>query len=336
MLHNDLSSFNTLALESTANSIVHFTETNQLDRIIAQANTYKHLFVLGGGSNVVFMPYVDRLVIKVETKGISVIEETGTYRIIEVQAGESWHDFVMHSIQQGWGGLENLALIPGTAGAAPVQNIGAYGVELDQFLHSIVAWDFKCQRMVELGVTECRFSYRNSMFKQAGHGHWLILSVRFKLLKQWLPVITYPDLRTDPYISKSGVMVRPIDIFNSVCRIRQAKLPDPAVQPNAGSFFKNPVVNAVTYKNILADNPGLVAFAQADGNYKLAAAWLIDQCGWKGKRMGPVGMHVNQALVMVNYGGASGQHVLALAEHIISQVQERFGVVLEPEPVCVR
>ncbi len=239
-----------------------------------------------------------------------------------------------HCLAQGWPGLENLALIPGTVGAAPVQNIGAYGVELDQRFHSLLAWDLQAGREVEMGPEDCRFAYRDSVFKRDAPGRWLIVAVRFRLPVEWRPVLEYPDLQRHASLQQREVLPR--QVFDAVCEIRRGKLPDPAVLGNAGSFFKNPVVEAGRYRRLKAEHSGLVAYAQPDGRYKLAAGWLIDQAGWKGRRAGPVGVHERQALVLVNYGGATADDVLGLAEQIKASVSQRFGVLLEQEPVIFR
>jgi UDP-N-acetylmuramate dehydrogenase len=292
-------------------------------------------FVLGGGSNVVLAAKVPGVVVKVETKGIRLVEQTTSHVLIEAEAGENWHELVRKCVGEGWDGLENLALIPGTVGAAPVQNIGAYGVELQQRFHSLLAWDLKAGRLIEMGRQDCRFSYRHSVFKETTLGRWLIVAVRFLLPRPWQPVLDYPDLQRHAGLAGSS-SVSAVQIFDAVCEIRRSKLPDPAVLANAGSFFKNPLVSVDTFEGLRRRHPGLVAYAQPDGaTYKLAAGWLIDQAGWKGRRLGPVGMHERQALVLVNHGGATAQDVQVLAAAVRADVRERFGVDLEQEPVNV-
>ena len=335
MHSHDLTEFNTLALGSVAPALVRYHSSAQLSDITRQVANHSRVFVLGGGSNVVLAPTLESLVIKVESTGIRLIEESSGNRIVEAEAGESWHGFVTHCVRQGWGGLENLALIPGTVGAAPVQNIGAYGVELDQRLHSVVAWDFAHGRSVEFKPGDCGFSYRNSMFKQATPGRWLIHTVRFLLPKAWQPVLTYPDLRHHKRLRAQSTAITPQDVHDAVCEIRRLKLPDPAVLANAGSFFKNPVIDADAYQRLKHQWPDIVAFAQTNGDWKLAAGWLIEQTGWKGRQLGPVGMHARQALVLVNHGKASARDVTNLADHVRRDVRQRFGVELEQEPVAV-
>lgn len=306
------------------------------------------LFVLGGGSNLVMAARPRHRILRVALRGIRLWDETPGHWVVEAAAGESWHGFVDHCLTQGWPGLENLALIPGTVGAAPVQNIGAYGLELDQRLHSVVAWDLRAGRVRELHPRECGFAYRDSMFKRDGAGRWLIVRVRFMLPKDWTPRLDYPDLRDHPGLGggrgasglagpghRTAAGPTPRQIFDAVCDIRRRKLPDPAVLGNAGSFFKNPVVDAGQAAVLQQRFPDLRGYPQADGRVKLAAGWLIEQASWKGRRLGPVGMHRTQALVLVNHGGAQAADVQALARAVRADVQERFGVDLEQEPVLL-
>ncbi len=331
----DLTSFNTLGLRTHARAMLRYQSPDQLPGISDAAGRYDGVFVLGGGSNVVLAPALDCLVVKVESRGISIHSENDREIIIEADAGENWHDFVSGCVERGWDGLENLALIPGTVGAAPVQNIGAYGVELDQRFHSLVAWDMRKGCAVEMNAADCRFSYRNSFFKQAAAGGWLIVKVRLRLPRPWQPVLNYPDLRGYPVLAQAGASATARQIFDAVCEIRRHKLPDPAVLGNAGSFFKNPIITADVLETIKANWPGVVAYPQEGDLYKLAAGWLIDRAGWKGRRMGPVGVHDRQALVLVNHGGATARDIKALAESIRADISRRFGVDLEQEPVPV-
>jgi len=220
-------------------------------------------------------------------------------------------------------------------GAAPVQNIGAYGVELDSRFESLTAWDVTKRELVHMDRADCRFAYRDSRFKHEPAGRWLIVAVRFALPRPWRPVLDYPDLQRHPGLTGSGNGVTARAIADAVCDIRRTKLPDPARIGNAGSFFKNPIVEASQRDALAARCPGLVSYPQPDGRYKLAAGWLIDQCGWKGKSLGPAGVHERQALVLVNRGGAQAADILALARAIQADVLSRFGVALEAEPVVV-
>jgi UDP-N-acetylmuramate dehydrogenase len=329
----DLTHLNTLGLESRADAFVALCETAQLPALSALARTAPSLLVLGGGSNVVLPTRVPGLVAHVAFRGVRVLEARPDAWLVEAAGGENWHGFVSACIAQGWDGLENLALIPGTVGAAPVQNIGAYGVELQERFHSLTAWDVREARYVEMQNADCRFSYRDSAFKHDEPGRWIIVSVRFSLPRPWRPVLEYPDLQRHARLSGASPSAR--DVFEAVCEIRRAKLPDPAVTGNAGSFFKNPIVPAAQ-RNALAERfPGLVSYLQQDGRYKLAAGWLIDQCGWKGRALGAAGVHDRQALVLVNRGGATAKDIMGLARAIQDAVADRYGVRLEPEPVVV-
>jgi len=333
----DLTAANTLGLACQAANCLKLESPTQLPALSELAAAHPRVVILGGGSNVVLPQHLDALAVQVALPGIRLLEARPDAWVVEAGAGESWHGFVSACVERGWDGLENLALIPGTVGAAPVQNIGAYGVELaDRFL-GLSAWDLRAGRMVEISAEDCRFGYRDSVFKHELAG-LLIVAVRFALPRPWRPVLDYPDLRAHPALASSasasahGAQPRARDVFEAVCAIRRVKLPDPAVLGNAGSFFKNPVVDAEVCRALAARFPGLVWYAQPDGRCKLAAGWLIDQCGWKGRRVGAVGVHERQALVLVNYGGATADELLALAAAIRDDVRGRYGVDLEMEP----
>lgn len=327
----DLTASNTFGLASAADAYVRIVSTTQLPALSALARRHGRVFVLGGGSNVVLPSSMEGLVAQVAIPGIRLLEARADAWVVEAGGGENWHGLVDRCVRNGWDGLENLALIPGTVGAAPVQNIGAYGVELDQRFLGLSAWDIARGEMVEMSARDCRFAYRDSRFKHDEPGRWLIVAVRFALPRPWRPVLDYPDLRRYPGLAAEAVPARAI--FDAVCAIRREKLPDPAVIGNAGSFFKNPIVTADQYAALIPRFPGLVAYPQSDGRYKLAAGWLIDQCGWKGRSMGAAGVHDRQALVLVNRGGASAADIMALADAIGADVKARYGVELEPEPV---
>jgi len=327
----DLTAFNTLRLSAVAARYVCLTELAQLPSLSQLASQAGGVWVLGGGSNVVLPASIEKLVAHVKLSGVRLVADTPDGWIIEAAGGESWHGLVQTCLARGWYGLENLALIPGTVGAAPVQNIGAYGVELKDYLLDLTAWDVVRGRLVTMSAEECGFGYRDSRFKHDAPGRWLITSVRLRLPRPWRAVLDYPDLRA----RVDAVSPTPQQVFDAVCAIRRAKLPDPAVLGNAGSFFKNPVVDAACYASLRARFAGLPGHAQADGRHKLSAGWLIEQCGWKGRRLGPVGMHARQALVLVNYGGARAADVMALAAAVQASVWARFGVRLEPEPVVI-
>lgn len=290
--------------------------------------------VLGGGSNLLLTRDFDGLAIKVEVPGLRELGDAGNAWHVEIGAGENWHATVERLVAMGRPGLENLALIPGSCGAAPVQNIGAYGLELAQRIDSLAAWDFASQRVVRMTAAECAFGYRDSLFKHALAGRRLILSITLALPKRWRPVEGYADVVRE--LKKQGVAQPDARaIFDTVVAIRRRKLPDPAVIGNAGSFFKNPVVSREEHQALIARYPSLVGYRQPGGNVKLAAGWLIEAVGLKGATRGRAGVYEKQALVLVNRGGATGAEILAMAREVQEQVAETFGVWLEPEPVIV-
>lgn len=302
--------------------------------------------VLGGGSNIVFTGNVKGLVLKVEVPGRRIVDQTGRHVIVEAGAGEDWHGFVTWTLDQGLPGLENLALIPGTVGASPVQNIGAYGLELQDRFHELDAIDLFTGELFTLDATQCGFRYRDSVFKHAPAsdgdfglaGRALILRVRFALPRHWQPVLGYADIQR--CMEEEGVSQPSArQIYDWVVAVRRAKLPDPAVIGNAGSFFKNPTVTPEQCQDIIGRDPHLVHYPMPDGSVKLAAGWLIDACGWKGKSVGNAAVYDKQALVLVNRGGkrhpATGGEVMTLARAIQTSVYERFGIRLEPEPLVM-
>jgi UDP-N-acetylmuramate dehydrogenase len=289
--------------------------------------------VLGGGSNIVLTRDFDGVALIVGIAGKRVIGEDDDAWLVEAGAGENWHEFVAWTLAHGMPGLENLALIPGTVGAAPIQNIGAYGLEMGERFERLSAVEIATGERVEFDRVACAFGYRDSFFKRAGRGRFMITSVVFRLPKAWTPRADYADVAR----ALEGASAEPSAqaIFDAVVAVRRAKLPDWTVLGNAGSFFKNPVVSAAAFDALKAREPGVVSYAQADGQVKLAAGWLIDQCGWKGRAIGGAAVHDRQALVLVNRGGATGAQVLELAEAIKRDVLARFGVELEMEPVCL-
>ena len=331
----DLSSCNTLRLACQAEQVVDLQSLEQMNELGRELIQAPECLVLGGGSNVILPSKLSSLVVRVALKGIELVQSAAEHWLVDVAAGESWHDWVVTATARGWWGLENLGLIPGTVGGAPVQNIGAYGVELCQRIESVTAWHVAAQKYVTLSRAECEFGYRDSIFKRARRGEWLIVSVRFALPKAWQPVLTYPDLARHPQLALGAQTATAQAVLDAVCDIRRLKLPDPAVLGNAGSFFKNPVVSAAQYQALQARFAKLIAYPQPEGGFKLAAGWLIEYCGFKGLRSGAVGVHEQQALVLVNYGGAQADELLALAQKISQAVQNTFGVLLEIEPVVV-
>jgi UDP-N-acetylmuramate dehydrogenase len=331
----NLRTHNAFGLSAQAATLVRVDSDAAVRRVIDHAELGRApKLVLGGGSNIVFTRDPQSVVLKVEVMGRRLVEERADAWIVEAGAGENWHDVVSWTLQQGWPGLENLALIPGTVGAAPVQNIGAYGVELQDRFESLDLVDMVTGRSVTLDIDACHFGYRDSVFKQSLAGKSVITRVRFRLPRPWQPVLGYLELTRR--VHETGIDAPDAStIFDWVCAIRRAKLPDPAVIGNVGSFFKNPVVTTEQCRDIIGRDPEVVHYPLPDGSIKLAAGWLIDACGWKGKSIGRAGVYEKQALVLVNRGGASGAEVVTLARAIQESVYGRFGIRLEPEPVIV-
>jgi UDP-N-acetylmuramate dehydrogenase len=334
-----LRAHNTFGLQAVAQTLVRIRSEAELRRVVDHAELGRApKFVLGGGSNVVFTHDIDAVVLKIEIPGLRLLDARPDGWLIELGAGESWHRAVTWTQEQGWPGLENLALIPGSTGAAPVQNIGAYGVELKDRFHSLDAVDLVTGRVVTLNAADCRFGYRDSVFKQSDFGGLagksVITRVRLWLPRPWQPVLGYLDIERK--MTETGNhQPDSATVYDWVCAIRRAKLPDPAVIGNAGSFFKNPVVTPEQCKDIIGRDPEIVHYPMPDGNVKLAAGWLIDACGWKGKTIGDAGVYEKQALVLVNRGNAIGAEVVTLARAIQESVYGRFGIRLEPEPIIV-
>lgn len=329
--NHSLKAHNTLAVEASAR---YFVEISQLDQIpeavdLAQRQALP-LLLLGQGSNIVFESDYPGLVLHMGLKGIEITEQ-GDSAELEVAAGENWHDLVMACVARGLGGIENLALIPGTVGAAPIQNIGAYGVELGTVLVSVTGWHRgeRCWRT--LTQKQCLLAYRDSVFKHDLKDQFIITSVRLRLQRNSIPRIDYQPLNA--WFSDRGIE-RPSlqQVVEAVIAIRRSKLPDPEELPNAGSFFKNPIVTAKQQAALMAVYPDLVSYPLADGQFKLAAAWLIDRAGWKGRGDNGVAMHALQALVLVNQQAVSGRKILAFAERVREDVLQKFGVKLEIEP----
>ena len=350
-----LQAFNTFHIVARAHALVRIAGESDLRALLSHPEWgAEPKFVLGGGSNIVLTGDVKPLVLKVEVMGRRLVAETARAFIIEAGAGENWHDFVAWTLAQGYPGLENMALIPGTVGASPVQNVGAYGVELQDRFESLDAMDLQTGQVFTLNAAQCAFGYRDSVFKHSSaeevpaggrqalglKDRALILRVRFALPKLWKPVLGYADI--DKKMAEHGC-TQPTaqQLFDWVCEIRRAKLPDPQVIGNAGSFFKNPTVSLEQCADIIARDPKVVHYRLADGSVKLAAGWLIDSCGWRGKSVGQAGVYEKQALVLVNRGvgsggdGATGGEVMTLAGAIQTSVYERFGLRLDIEPVVV-
>ena len=326
---------NTFGLPSRAAWFAAIDAPAQLRALIATPEwRYLQRFVLGGGSNLVLTGDFDGLMLHVRIPGRMLWGEDEEAWLVRAGAGENWHDFVCWTLAQGWPGLENLALIPGTVGAAPIQNIGAYGLEIAERLHFLEAIDLQTGELVIFDRNTCRFGYRNSVFKHEAAGRYLISAVIFRLPKTWQPLTQYADVKRE-LVARCIEQPTARVIADAVIAVRTRKLPDPTCIGNAGSFFKNPVVDAEAFARLVASYPELPHYVQPDGRVKLAAGWLIERCGWKGKPLGPVRVYEKQALVLVNSGGAQGQDVLRLAQAIQQSVRARFGVELEPEPVIL-
>jgi len=330
-----LKPYNTFGLPAVAQTLVRVTSDADVRRVVDHPVLGRApKFVLGGGSNIILTRDMPQAVLKVEVMGRKLVEERGDAWIVEAGAGENWHEFVMWTLEQGWPGLENLALIPGTVGAAPVQNIGAYGLELQDRFESLDLVDLVTGRSMTLNAAICAFGYRDSAFKHSLAGRCVITRVRLRLPKPWKPVLGYLELERK--MAETGIAQPSAQqIADWVCQIRRAKLPDPAQIGNAGSFFKNPVVTPEQCRDIIGRDPAVVHYPMPDGSVKLAAGWMIDACGWKGKTVGQAGVYEKQALVLVNRGSAIGSEVMTLALAIQESVYGRFGIRLEPEPVVL-
>ena len=331
----DLAARTTLALPARAALYARIKSVAHLAKLGGHGT--RRRFILGGGSNLVLSGDFDGLMLHIAITGRRLIGEDADAWYVRAGAGENWHDLVTWTLAQGWPGLENLALIPGTVGAAPIQNIGAYGLELSERFHSLEAIHLPSGKTLRLDRQACRFAYRSSLFKEEGwhlDGQHVITWVSLRLPKAWSAQTAYADLADELDRRAIG---RPTgqQIAEAVTAIRRRKLPDPAVLPNAGSFFHNPVVDAAVAERLAAAHPRLPRYVQADGRVKLAAAWLIEQSGWKGRCLGRVGMYEKQALVLVNHGGATGSEVIALATAVQAAVRERFALELTPEPVIL-
>lgn len=333
ILRNEpLQGYNTLSLEGRANALVRVcTKTELLAALQWAAERDLTVIPLGEGSNVVIAADLDAMVVRTDMQGIEIIEDRGDAVVVRVAAGENWHGFVQWSLEQGYYGLENLALIPGTVGAAPVQNIGAYGVELASFVQMVHCLPLNGGDPLSLPGVGCEFGYRDSIFKQALQDQFVITAVDLQLSRLARVETSYPALANA--LQTRGIETpTPRSVFDTVVDIRRSKLPDPSRVSNAGSFFKNPVVTEERARALIGDFPALPAYPQSDSRIKLPAAWLIDYCGWKGVRRNGLGIHPDHALVIVNYGNNNGAALLSLAEEVAASVFETFGLRLEIEP----
>ena len=325
-----LKNHNTFGIEAKARFFFEFTEPEDLFEFLTANSTWKNetIFILGGGSNLLFVNDFEGLMIHPNIPGITVVKETRNQVWLEVGAGENWDRFVAHCVGQEYCGLENLSLIPGNVGAAPVQNIGAYGVEVREFVDTVRGFDLKTMEAYEIPAEACNFGYRNSIFKNELKNRFIVTSVIFRLEKFPDFKLEYGHLKAE--VEKLGGASLQ-HVRDAVIAIRRSKLPDPAELGNAGSFFKNPVVDSELAANLKAVHPDLPVYGAGEGRSKLAAGWLIEQCGWKGFREGDAGVHHLQALVLVNFGRATGDELFRLSEKIQKSVSEKFGIELEPE-----
>lgn len=323
--------YNTFGIDSTARAMVRIKSIGDLQNLLDDTSLQNESrLILGGGSNVLFSGSVDALVLKIDLMGRQIIEEDNDSAIVEAGAGENWHELVRWAIGNNLGGLENLSLIPGNVGASPMQNIGAYGVEIKDTFHSLDAVELATGKLRTFSPEECAFGYRESVFKTSLKNQYTIVKVRYKLSKK--PVFNTSYGAIEQELERMGVQELSLDaISQAVINIRQSKLPDPKVLGNAGSFFKNPVIDEEQFRSIGEKFPDMPHYPAGEGKVKLAAGWLIEQCGWKGKRVGNCGMHEQQALVLVNYGGATGDEIYAHSERVLQSVKEKFGVELERE-----
>lgn len=330
-----LRTLNTFGIDASARAFLRVESVADL-QAVRQTPSLSALprLILGGGSNVLLTGNFDGLVLHMASRGRRVAGDDGSHVQVCAQAGENWHEFVQWTLEQGLPGLENLSLIPGSVGAAPIQNIGAYGSELAQCFHSLTLFDFVTGEIRTLTHAQCRFGYRDSIFKHELRDRAVITEVCFALPKAWKPNLRYGELAGE-LVSRDCENPTARDIADAVIAIRRRKLPDPAKIGNAGSFFKNPAVSREQHAELLAKHPQLISYPQADGSFKLAAGWMIEQCGWKGKSLGAAGVHERQALVLVNLGGASGAQILELASRIQNDVIRKFGIQLYPEPVIL-
>ena len=325
-----LKKYNTFGIEAKAKQFVAVHSVEELKQILATHKT-EAKFILGGGSNMLLTQDINALVIHIDLKGKKIIKEDNDYVWVESQAGEVWHEFVLWSIDQNLGGLENMSLIPGNVGTTPVQNIGAYGTEIKDTFVSCNTVDIATQELVTFTKAECKFGYRESIFKQEAKDKYVITSVVFKLTKRNHKINTaYGDITKE--LEKNNIVTPNLkEVSNAVIAIRQSKLPDPKELGNSGSFFKNPIIPKELYEKAHAQFPDMPHYVVSETEVKVPAGWLIEQAGFKGKRFGDAGIHKNQALVLVNYGNATGQEIFAVSKDIQATVLNKFGIAIEAE-----
>jgi UDP-N-acetylmuramate dehydrogenase len=327
--NSSLKSYNTFGIDVRATYFSRFSTTEELSTLFQEYKSYPFL-IIGGGSNLLLTKDFDGIVLKNEILGKNILEETTDSVLVKIGGGENWHEFVLWAVENNFGGIENLSLIPGSVGASPMQNIGAYGVEINDVFDHLVAYHIETGETHRFSLEECQFGYRESVFKRALKNQYVITEVCFRLEINRKVNTTYGAIEQE--LQKMGISSPTIrDVSNAVIAIRQSKLPNPAELGNAGSFFKNPIVDPSIADAILEKFPTAPVYSAENGKKKLAAGWLIEQAGWKGKTVGTCGVHKLQALVLVNYGGSTGSQVYDLSSSIISDIQEKFGVTLERE-----
>ena len=327
--NTSLKNLNTFGIDVAAKYFCRFETIEELSSIFKEYSGIPFL-ILGGGSNLLLTEDFNGLVLRNEIKGKSIVEESENTVLVQIGAGENWHEFVLWAIENNFGGIENMSLIPGSVGASPMQNIGAYGVEIKDVFDHLFAYHIETGETHRFSLEECQFGYRESVFKRALKNKYVISEVCFRLEKNRKVNTTYGAIKQE--LEKNGVSSPTIrDVSNAVIAIRQSKLPNPAELGNAGSFFKNPVVEESIADHLIIKHPEAPVYPAENGKKKLAAGWLIEQAGWKGKTVGTCGVHKLQALVLVNYGGSTGQQIYDLSTAIISDVQSKFGVILERE-----
>lgn len=322
--------YNTFGIDASTSHFCSATSVDELREALTYSKDHSlEHFVLGGGSNILLTKDLDALTLKIDLKGIDLVAEDEESYLVKFQAGEVWHDSVLHCIEHGYAGIENLSLIPGNVGAAPMQNIGAYGVEIKQRFHQLSALNTETLEVRQFDLDDCAFGYRESVFKRHFKGKFIILDVTLRLLKTPHFNTSYGAIEQE--LERLGIEDLSLQaVSQAVINIRQSKLPDPKVIGNSGSFFKNPVVTSAVHEALKKEHPNVPAYPAPNG-VKLAAGWLIEKAGWKGKRLKDHGVHDKQALVLVNHGGAKGQDIYDLSEQILQDVRKRFGVLLERE-----
>ena len=325
-----LKSYNTFGIAAKAKFFCEINSINDLTHAL-QLNEYAEKFIISGGSNMLITNDIEALVLHINIKGIESIEDSDDHVILKIMAGENWHQMVLWALERNYGGLENMSLIPGNTGTAPIQNIGAYGVELKDIFVSCEAMEIATQQLYKFSKEDCQFGYRDSYFKNTGKGKYVITSVNLKLTKKNHVLNTsYGTIETE--LKKQNIKTPTIkSISNAVIAIRQSKLPNPSELGNSGSFFKNPIISKSVFNTFTKENPNAPFYKISEESYKIPAGWLIEKCGFKGKRYGDAGVHKNQALVLVNYGNASGQNILDLSNTIIRKVQKKFKIHISPE-----